>query len=71
MVQRIKHPFDRVGTEEITYTPTDWTEPVGGLTASLYEGYAVQSIAIEGATTLISYLRERQGSIGAMAIDMR
>jgi len=47
--EKSKHPFDRSEIVEITYAKKNWTPPDGDITASLYEGYQVQSIAIENA----------------------
>ena len=46
--ERAKHPFDRTETEAVSFAGKVWTEPKEGLTTSLYEGYKVQSIEIEG-----------------------
>ncbi|MDF1670162.1 MAG: strawberry notch family protein [Roseovarius sp.] len=47
--EKSRHPFDRLDSEEIAYLPKVWSETTTRLTESLYEGYTVQAIDIEGA----------------------
>ncbi|MBB4000156.1 strawberry notch family protein [Aureimonas pseudogalii] len=52
-----RHKLDGVDTGEVSYLPRAWAPSQAALTASLYENYEVQSIAIEGGqphvTTLV------------------
>jgi len=47
--ERTKHPFDRMDIHQLAYIPKTWVEPSDKLTASLYEGYEVQTIDIADA----------------------
>ncbi len=47
--EKARHPFDQMKAGEIAYLPKAWAEKSTRLTEALYEGYEVQSIAIEGA----------------------
>ena len=47
--ERARHPFDRLQSEEISYTAKAVAEKTARLTESLYEGYEVQAIEIDGA----------------------
>ena len=47
---KAQHPFDRTEAREVSYAPKDWTAQTSAkLNSALYEGYNVQSIAIERA----------------------
>jgi predicted RNA methylase len=47
--EKARHPFDLIEAEDIAYLPKAWAEKSTRLTEALYEGYEVQSMAIEGA----------------------
>lgn len=47
--EKARHPFDQMDAAEVAYLPKAWAEKPARLTEALYEGYEVQSIAIEGA----------------------